>query len=309
MDRESDYSGTLVSMRDGRLLLAFSIPAGEMAMDRVIEQWNRQFIYLKSLGSKIKESGIADTWLLTRVVTDIRELFDEVERLSRSASLRLLHSPGKLIDFNNITGNYELSRYLGISDLLEELGGIWKTGQEDEYHGIIHKLEDALNPLLEKELDPEALSWFTQFVIPLPGPVPGSLEGLIKQLHNRGHELFENRSDRDDNNPPMKSLVNKTITIINRRYRETIGIAQVADELGVSPNYLSTIFKRETGKSFTRHLTELRLDKSRELLRQPEASIGSIARSLGYQSGRHFTRLFKERFGITPSQWISERRI
>ncbi|RKX68443.1 MAG: hypothetical protein DRP60_17980 [Spirochaetes bacterium] len=308
MDREDVYSGTLVSMRDGRLLLVFTTPAGGMAMDRIIGEWNQQFKILKSAGNRIEGREIADTWLLTRVVTDIKELFDEVDRLSRTSSLRYLYSPGELIDFTDIAGNQKLIRYIKIAGLLEKLSRAWETGLEDEYHGIIHKLEDALNLLPNKELDTGTLSWFTQFVIPLPGPSPPSLEELVLRLHNQGHELFENRILQDAGSPPMKSLVDKTIAVMNRRYRETIGIAQVAEELGVSPNYLSTVFKKETGKSFTRHLTELRLDKSRELLKGPEANIGSIARSLGYQSGRHFTRLFKDRFGITPSQWISERR-
>jgi len=303
MDKGSEYHGTLVSMRDGRLLLVFSIPVEGTAMDRIIGHWNRQLINLKSAAENTKGREIADTWLLTRVVTNIEEMFSEVEKLSGMASLRYLYHPGELMGFSEFTGNNKLYRYLEMANLLEELGKTWEIGLEVDYHGLIHKLEDAVRQLPEAENHFNDPTWFTSFVIPSPGSTPSSFTRFIKQLHNDGHELFEN------NNPPPKSLVDKATGIMNRRYRETIGIAQVAEELGVSPNYLSTVFKKETGLNFTKHLTELRLEKSQDLLKQPDANIGSIAQSLGYQSGRHFTRLFKDKFGITPSQWITECRI
>ena len=302
IDDGDEYSGTLVSMRDGRLLLVFSIPVEGTAMDKVIGQWNQQFKKLKSSITETKGEEISDTWLLTRVVTNIEELFNEVENLSHISALRFLHQPGKLMMYSEFTGNHSIYRYIGIADLLEELGRTWEIGQEDDYHGLIHKLS-------EEEIDVGDPAWFTRFVIPLPGSTPDTMIELINRLHSDGHELFENRPKQNNENPPPKSLIDKTIIIMNRRYRETIGIAQVAEEIAVSPNYLSTVFKKETGMSFTQHLTELRLDKSQELLEQSDANIGQIARSLGYQSGRHFTRLFKDRFGTTPSQWIIDRRI
>jgi len=308
MDEGSEYHGTLVSMRDGRLLLVFSIPVEGTSMDRIIGYWNKQLISLKSAAESTENREIADTWLLTRVASRIEEMFDEVEKLSSTAALRYLYNPGELLGYSKFTGNNKLYRYLGIAGLLEELGRTWEIGREDDYHGLIHKLEDNLHQLPDAEIYFSDPAWFTKFVIPLPGPTPDSFADLIKRLHNDGHKLFENHPGRDNSNPLPESLVEKASGIMVRRYRETIGIAQVAEELGVSPNYLSTVFKKETGLSFTRHLTGLRLEKSQELLKKPDANIGSIARSLGYQSGRHFTRLFKDKFGMTPSQWIAECR-
>jgi len=304
VDDEEAYSGTLVSMRDGRLLLVFSMAVEDSSMDRVIEYWNKEFNKLKSSTEETKGREIADTWLLTRVTSDIEELFREIDKLSRAAPLRYLHHPGELTPYSQFIGNHRIYRYLDIAGLLEELSRTWELGREDDYHGLIHKLEDAIRLPADEKITVDNPAWFTRFVFPLPGSPPESLIALIQRLHNDGHELFEKRPKPDEISPPPKSLVNKATVIMNRRYRETIGIANVAEELGVSPNYLSTIIKKDTGRSFTRHLTELRLDKSRELLKQSNANIGSIARSLGYQSGRHFTRLFKDRFGMTPSQWI-----
>lgn len=308
LDKGDEFSGTVVSMKDGSLLLVLSIPAGGMAMNQVIELWHKRFVSLKAETGDIRGVEIADTWLLTRVVTDVEEMFSEVDKLNQVACLRYLHHPGELIKYSNIVGNNKLFRYLTIAELLEDLGSTWKTGQEDDYHGLIHKLEDEIRNLQDDDINASGPGWYARYVIPLPGLPPDSLTDLIRRLHNEGHELFENQPNRGERDSPQGSLVDKTVAVMNRRYRETVGIAQVAEELGVSPNYLSTVFKKETGMSFTRHLTELRLDKARELLHRPNANIGHIARSLGYQSGRHFTRLFKDRFGMTPSQWINKRR-
>jgi len=304
MDDEEEYSGTLVSMRDGRLLLVFSMAVEASSMDRVIDYWNGEFRKLKADSGKAKDRGIADTWLLTRVTTDVEGLFSEVDKLNEMSSLRYLHHPGNLTPYNDLIGNHRILRYSGIAGLLEELSRTWELGREDDYHGIIHKLEDAVRLIPGGTTVVDNPAWFTSFVFPLHDPAPDSLRDLVQRLHNDSHEIFENRPASGKSNTLPESLVDKATLIMNRRYRETLGIAQVAEELGVSPNYLSTVIKKETGRSFTRHLTELRLDKSRELLKKADANIGSIARSLGYQSGRHFTRLFKERFGMTPSQWM-----
>lgn len=83
---------------------------------------------------------------------------------------------------------------------------------------------------------------------------------------------------------------------------------QAARELSVNPSYLSHIFKKETGKSFIEFLTDVRLDKAMELLKDvPHGTsvslkIVDVSQSVGYADPYYFSRCFKKKFGVVPSK-------
>jgi two-component system, response regulator YesN len=93
--------------------------------------------------------------------------------------------------------------------------------------------------------------------------------------------------------------------LIYKRYKEQIGVAQIANELNVSPNYLSSQFKKYKDQTLTSYITDLRLKTAKEMLLLPGANIKSISESLGYQSSRHFARLFRDKFNCSPSDFMN----
>ena len=103
-------------------------------------------------------------------------------------------------------------------------------------------------------------------------------------------------------------LVRSAERIVRERFFQQIGVAQIADELGVTPNYLSTLYKKFTHKTFTKHITDIRMTRALELLKQQGFSVKETAQRIGYSSGRHFSRLFKEYYDISPSEYIRRCR-
>jgi two-component system response regulator YesN len=97
-------------------------------------------------------------------------------------------------------------------------------------------------------------------------------------------------------------LVSQVREYVRGAYMQDIGIGQIASHLGVTPNYLSSLFHRETRTTFVRYLTGLRMAKARELLAAPGALVQDVARAVGYASVRHFSRLFQRQFGGLPSE-------
>jgi two-component system response regulator YesN len=87
---------------------------------------------------------------------------------------------------------------------------------------------------------------------------------------------------------------------LRRRYAERIGVEQAAAVFGLTPNYLSSLFHKRVGVTFVRYLTEIRLLKARESLRDGK-SVKETAWAVGYGSERHFARLYRERFGYAPA--------
>jgi two-component system response regulator YesN len=94
----------------------------------------------------------------------------------------------------------------------------------------------------------------------------------------------------------------QVIDFLEENFMKEISIAGVAVSLGLTPNYLSALFHKRVGTTFTKYLTRLRMDRARELLTGSERSVGEVAAAVGYASTRHFARTFKETFGSYPSE-------
>ena len=100
-----------------------------------------------------------------------------------------------------------------------------------------------------------------------------------------------------------KYVVEKILTYFEDHYSERISLDQIADNMYLSPFYVSKIFKSETGDAPIQHLIKIRLEKAKELLEQGKAlSVQEAAAMVGYDDAYHFSKLFKKRFGITPTQ-------
>ncbi len=100
-----------------------------------------------------------------------------------------------------------------------------------------------------------------------------------------------------------KYVVERMVNYLEDHYNEKISLDQIAENMYLSPFYISKIFKSETGDTPIHHLINIRLEKARELLAEGyEGSIQEVAASVGYDDAYHFSKLFKKRYGISPSQ-------
>lgn len=88
----------------------------------------------------------------------------------------------------------------------------------------------------------------------------------------------------------------------------TIGIPTVTycgKELNMSPNYLSDLLKKETGKNAKNHIDDFLINKAKNLLLSSTDSVSEIAFSLGFEYSQHFSKMFKAKSGMSPSQYRS----
>lgn len=100
-----------------------------------------------------------------------------------------------------------------------------------------------------------------------------------------------------------KYVVEQMLNFFEDHYAEKISLDQIAENMYLSPFYISKIFKSETGDTPIRHLINIRLEKAKEILENGGGgSIQEIAASVGYEDAYHFSKLFKKRYGISPSQ-------
>lgn len=83
-------------------------------------------------------------------------------------------------------------------------------------------------------------------------------------------------------------------------------IQQLANQLAVSQRYLSDTLKKETGKSTTEHLQLFLIGEAKNILLQPHKSISEVAYELGFEYPQYFSRLFKKKEGLSPSEFIEK---
>ena len=100
-----------------------------------------------------------------------------------------------------------------------------------------------------------------------------------------------------------KYVVEQILGYFEDHYAEKISLDQIADNTYLSTVYISKIFKSETGNTPIRHLINIRLEKAKELLESGwEGSIQEVAMQVGYEDAYHFSKLFKKKYGVSPSK-------
>ncbi|TBL79359.1 response regulator transcription factor [Paenibacillus thalictri] len=109
------------------------------------------------------------------------------------------------------------------------------------------------------------------------------------------------------NGEKYREEVRRLIGYLKTNYAQDISLNGAAAIANMSPSYLSSIFKRETNKSFVEFLTEIRMEKAAELLIQTDLPSYLIAEQVGYENINYFGRAFKKEMGVSPSQYRMNR--
>ena len=105
-----------------------------------------------------------------------------------------------------------------------------------------------------------------------------------------------------------KSFVSKAIDYVKEHYADTdLGIETICGYLNVSAAYFSTVFKKETGKTFINYLTDYRMEEAVELLLTQNEKTYVIAEKVGYTDPNYFSYVFKKQFGMSPSKYKTSR--
>lgn len=95
-------------------------------------------------------------------------------------------------------------------------------------------------------------------------------------------------------------VINAALAIIHNDYAEALTLENLAARVFLSPSYLSSLFKKETGVGFNKYLNDLRLDRAVQLLQGSNMKVADIAGHVGIENVPYFNWLFKKEYGMTP---------
>ncbi len=104
-------------------------------------------------------------------------------------------------------------------------------------------------------------------------------------------------------NENTDGLAQRALSYIQQHFSDPISLTSVAEEIGVSPAYLSTVFHREIGTSYSRTLLRIRMEEAARQLTQTNRKVQQIARNVGFFSAKHFTHVFREYYHSSPMEF------
>lgn len=125
----------------------------------------------------------------------------------------------------------------------------------------------------------------------------------IAEIIKKALELREkNASNR------YGTVVDEVMRYIEMNYGdEELSLNLLASHVNFSPNHLSSVFSQQTGQTFTRFLTDFRMNKAKELLRCTGKRSSEISLEVGYKDPHYFSYLFKKTQGMTPTQYRGDK--
>ncbi|WP_339315922.1 response regulator [Paenibacillus sp. FSL R10-2734] len=216
----------------------------------------------------------------------------------------------------------------GVFRMLKGLGKIWNASSfrhfNEEQFELCNRMEHLVQMYIEKKYTRymDELFEMKQFTAESPNVLEGSgiREALYDYLNTtlcvqlepnaffaKNIQLLKVHGDvllqRMNKDEPPQDIVHKVIQYMKSNYREEIGTTRIAGHFQVSPNYLSTVFHQKTGSTIMRFLTELRINKAKEILAVGDMQIQEAAELVGYINPGYFTNIFKKIEGYSPTEY------
>lgn len=110
-------------------------------------------------------------------------------------------------------------------------------------------------------------------------------------------------AEHEDDSQQGRQLIRRVKELILERLDQEISLQTIAEQVHLNPQYLSALFKTETGQNFSDYVTQCRMNKAKQLLKETNLKVYEVAQLSGYVSAKHFMSVFKELVGSTPSRY------
>lgn len=122
----------------------------------------------------------------------------------------------------------------------------------------------------------------------------------ILKLHNY---IIDTHIKKINNFKNTSPCIVHAIKYIEKNYSKEILIDDICSELNINKCYFCSIFKKETGLTFSNYLNNYKIEKSKELLKNPNLSLLDISLSVGYNNQSYFSTVFKKITSKTPLEF------
>lgn len=240
---------------------------------------------ISSLSEKVRH------YFMWFVEDDMKNTCIGCEKAEQDLCLLMQECPGAVCRYESMDPGENEKEFLRLTERLTEA---WMQADGTTCTEILNQMWRGYGDK-KLSLHLKNLSGFCETVT--GGIIPSdSLKAFCRAFVENSDEMYSFLSSEDgDVTDHVKEYVKK-------HYRNDISISQIAESLGLTANYLSTIFRQRTGRKLIDYLTQVRMEAAKKLLcENVTASVQDIALMVGYNSSRHFSTLFQKQTGMTPS--------
>ena len=137
-------------------------------------------------------------------------------------------------------------------------------------------------------------------------------EAVQVMVQNLSHRKENTEGEKEEGGPEAAAagsfIAQNAVKYIEENYMEKLKLSDVADHVYVSQWHLSKILNQHVEKSFSDILNHARIEKAKELLREPSLRIGDIAEKVGFLDMAHFSRVFKKNTGFSANEFRNQMK-
>jgi AraC-like DNA-binding protein len=171
-----------------------------------------------------------------------------------------------------------------------------------------HKLFSAKNPVVKINAEDTVLATFSRIMRSIRANRPALQQVLAGATHNLLGLIYSSQQAKPEHDAQNNNAIEYAITRIQNEFAGDLDMKLLAEELGVSYSWFRHTFSAHTGLSPHQYLLELRLVRARNLLAESELTIKEIATQTGFEDEFYFSRLFRQKLNLSPSQWRDRSR-
>ena len=265
-------------------------------------------------------------------VARLRELEESFREAERALAARFTMELNRIISVDDIRmaqnvdtlDDIEITSFGEIEKTRTMLEKFLNNGVEDEIDEFvdvyINELpeENLKSVLMRQYIIMDAYIVMMSFCEKIEG-IEGKMQAQSEELKNSMKTIQTLEEIKNYIRMLLKKIIGVRDTISGRRYSDIIEIAKdqirktylsdeislntIAAEVGMSPSYFSSIFSKEMGKTFVEYLTEIRMDRAKELLMCSSMKTSEIGYEVGYKDPHYFSYIFKKTQNCTPKEF------
>jgi len=125
----------------------------------------------------------------------------------------------------------------------------------------------------------------------------------VAALRKWCQDLLDELLGSTEEGKTAQEAVRKVMKYIRDNYAKELSLQKIAQQIYLSPDYFSRVFKKEAGCTFAEYLTRVRLEAAKQLLANPYLSVSEVAQRVGYHDPNYFSRVFRKAVGLSPSEY------
>lgn len=265
-------------------------------------------------------------------VARLRELEESFREAERALAARFTMELNRIISVEDIRmaqnvdtlDDIEITSFGEIEKTRTMLEKFLNNGAEDKIDEFvdvyINELpeENLKSVLMRQYIIMDAYIVLMSFCEKIEG-IEGEMQAQSEELKNSMKTIQTLEEIKNYIRMLLKKIIGVRDTISGRRYSDIIEIAKdqirktymsdeislntIAAEVGMSPSYFSSIFSKEMGKTFVEYLTEIRMDRAKELLMCSSMKTSEIGYEVGYKDPHYFSYIFKKTQNCTPKEF------